>query len=228
MTALLLSGASVVTGSANSKTNETTSQQSALHFERSVIHRWISTAHHWQLVLGKHPTRASRLVDNTPSLQYLRWSLRHWKTLSRRNHQQAKRLMVQRTRLYENSIDRMKLSMGLHVQDRRLTSAGSVEARYNQTRRLYRSTLSDYHHPPFLSQFECIHGYEGSWTDGGAPYWGGVQFGYEEWLRFGYPYTHKSYANLATKWDQLWAAARYHAISGFSPWPYTARDCGLL
>ena len=30
-------------------------------------------------------------------------------------------------------------------------------------------------HPPHLRQFLCIHRYEGSWTDTGAPYYGGLQ-----------------------------------------------------
>src|SRR5206468_704460 len=30
-------------------------------------------------------------------------------------------------------------------------------------------------HPPHLAAFLCIHRYEAGWTDGGAPYYGGLQ-----------------------------------------------------
>lgn len=107
------------------------------------------------------------------------------------------------------------------------------------------------HNPPHLADWMCIHtaikdgrwsttldyvggGYhvsgngEGSWTDGGWPYYGGLQFGYNEWLTYGYPYTHKRYANLATPLQQIWAGVRYWRVSGFWPWPKTARACGLI
>lgn len=83
-------------------------------------------------------------------------------------------------------------------------------------------------HPPHLKDWLCIHHYEGSWTDTGGLYYGGIQFGYSEWLRFGYPYTHKLYAYQATPLQQIWAGVRYWRISGFWPWPNTARECGLL
>jgi len=90
--------------------------------------------------------------------------------------------------------------------------------------RVYRQ----FRNPPQKGNFLCIHGHEGSWSDMGAPYYGGVQFGYNEWNRFGYPYTGKQYAYQATPLEQLWAAYRYWRVSGFHPWPQTARMCGLL
>jgi hypothetical protein len=84
-------------------------------------------------------------------------------------------------------------------------------------------------YPPHYRQWQCIHGFEGSWTDSGAPYWGGLQFGYSEWMTYGYPYTHVTTADQASPLDQMWAAERYYqAGAGFSPWPNTARACGLL
>lgn len=82
--------------------------------------------------------------------------------------------------------------------------------------------------PPHYQAWLCIHRYEGSWTDSGSPYWGGLQFGYNEWHRFGTPYTGADTANLASPIQQMWAAERYYRLSGFYPWPNTARDCGLI
>ena len=82
--------------------------------------------------------------------------------------------------------------------------------------------------PPHYHQWLCIHSHEGSWRDDGAPYWGGVQFGYNEWRRFGMPYTGVATANLASPMQQMWAAERYWRVSGFHPWPRTARMCGLI
>lgn len=80
--------------------------------------------------------------------------------------------------------------------------------------------------PPHYQQWLCIHQYEGSWTDSGDPYWGGLQFGSSEWQRFGGHLAPT--ANLATPLQQMWAAEAYWNLSGFRPWPYTAAKCGLL
>ena len=85
-------------------------------------------------------------------------------------------------------------------------------------------------HPPHLSQFLCIHRYEGSWTDTGEPYYGGLQmdltfqslYGAEFLVRWGS-------ADNWPVWAQLRAAVRaYQSGRGFSPWPNTARACGLI
>lgn len=80
--------------------------------------------------------------------------------------------------------------------------------------------------PPHYAAWLCIHRYEGSWTDSGNPFWGGLQFGPSEWTRYGGQYAPT--ANLATPLEQMWAAEAYWNQSGFYPWPNTARMCGLL
>src|SRR5207302_1578247 len=40
-------------------------------------------------------------------------------------------------------------------------------------------------HPPHLSAWLCIHQYEGSWTDDGAPYYGGLQMDLGFQARYG-------------------------------------------
>ena len=84
-------------------------------------------------------------------------------------------------------------------------------------------------HPPHLSQFLCIHRYEGSWTDTGAPYYGGLQMDvgfqqhYGRWL-----YARKGTADHWSALEQIWIAEKALKSRGFWPWPNTARDCGLL
>jgi hypothetical protein len=84
-------------------------------------------------------------------------------------------------------------------------------------------------HPPHLRQFLCIHRYEGSWTDTGEPYFGGLQMdrsfqqSYGGWL-----YAKKGTANHWSPIEQIWTAEKALKSRGYWPWPNTARDCGLL
>jgi hypothetical protein len=83
-------------------------------------------------------------------------------------------------------------------------------------------------HPPGLANWLCIHRYEGSWADSGSPYWGGLQMDlsfqqtYGGWLL-----RHKGTADHWSPLEQIWVAVRASHSRGFSPWPNTARDCGL-
>ena len=83
-------------------------------------------------------------------------------------------------------------------------------------------------HPPQMRDWLCIHRYEGSWADSGSPYWGGLQMdlsfqqAYGGWLL-----RHKGTADHWSPLEQIWVAERASRSRGFSPWPNTARDCGL-
>lgn len=83
-------------------------------------------------------------------------------------------------------------------------------------------------HPPGLGGWLCIHRYEGSWVDSGGPYWGGLQMDlsfqrtYGGWLL-----SHKGTADHWSPLEQIWVAVRAARSRGYSPWPSTARDCGL-
>jgi hypothetical protein len=83
-------------------------------------------------------------------------------------------------------------------------------------------------HPPAFRGWLCIHRYEGSWADSGSPYWGGLQMDlsfqqtYGGWLL-----RHKGTADHWSPLEQIWVAVRASHSRGFSPWPNTARDCGL-
>lgn len=76
--------------------------------------------------------------------------------------------------------------------------------------------------------FLCIHSHEGSWTDSGAPFWGGLQmdtgfqrsYGGEFYRAFG----------TANNWPvsvQIAVAIRGYLARGFGPWPNTRRMCGI-
>ena len=77
--------------------------------------------------------------------------------------------------------------------------------------------------PPHLANWLCIHRYEGSWPDPGAPYYGGLQMdlpfqqAYGAWLL-----RHKGTANHWTPLEQIWTAERARRARGFYPWPNTA------
>ena len=84
--------------------------------------------------------------------------------------------------------------------------------------------------PPNLGAWLCIHRYEGSWTDDGAPYYGGLQMdlGFQRHYGGGLLRT-KGTANHWTPLEQIWVAERARrAGRGFLPWPNTARSCGLI
>jgi hypothetical protein len=84
-------------------------------------------------------------------------------------------------------------------------------------------------HPPGLDAWLCIHHYEGSWTDSGGPYWGGLQMdlGFQETYG-GWLLRHKGTADHWSPLEQIWVAVRASHTRGFSPWPNTARYCGVL
>ena len=82
--------------------------------------------------------------------------------------------------------------------------------------------------PPRLDAWNCIHSYEGSWSDPDAPYWGGLQMdmsfqsAYGTWLL-----NHKGTANHWTPLQQIWAGVRAWRVRGFAPWSNTAHACGV-
>jgi len=81
-----------------------------------------------------------------------------------------------------------------------------------------------------LSELLCIHHYEGKWTSNtGNGYYGGLQMD----LKFQHTYGSTYYALWGTAdnwpvWAQVIVARRaYLDGRGFTPWPNTARVCGL-
>jgi hypothetical protein len=77
--------------------------------------------------------------------------------------------------------------------------------------------------------FLCIHAGEGSWTDPGAPYYGGLQMDIEFQRAYGAALLAvKGTADHWTPDEQIHVAYRAYRTRGFYPWPNTARQCGLI
>jgi len=82
---------------------------------------------------------------------------------------------------------------------------------------------------PHLAAWLCIHRFEGSWTDTGDPYWGGLQMDREFMQSYAPAWLlRKGWANTWTPREQMYVAERAWKTRGFYPWPNTARYCGLL
>jgi hypothetical protein len=96
-------------------------------------------------------------------------------------------------------------------------------------RRLAKAARVRAQHPPHMAQFLCIHHYEGSWTDSGAPFWGGLQMNYGFQATYGpWLLRHKGTADHWTPLEQIWVAEKAVVSRGFYPWPNTGRMCGVL
>jgi hypothetical protein len=113
----------------------------------------------------------------------------------------------------------------------RSRAAGSLgRLRYLVRRWQHRAHMTWWHakHPPRLRDWLCIHSYEGSWADSGSPYWGGLQMdlGFQQTYG-GWLLRHKGTADHWSALEQIWVAVRASHSRGFSPWPNTARDCGV-
>jgi Transglycosylase-like domain len=78
--------------------------------------------------------------------------------------------------------------------------------------------------------FLCIHHFEGAWTSNtGNGYYGGLQMDRRFMSMYGGAFVARwGTADNWPAWAQLEAAARAHTARGFSPWPNTARACGLI
>jgi hypothetical protein len=84
------------------------------------------------------------------------------------------------------------------------------------------------HHPPRLRAWNCIHHYEGSWSDPNAPYWGGLQMDYSFQAAYGaWLLKHKGTANHWAPLAQIWTGVRAWRVRGFEPWAGTAHVCGV-
>jgi hypothetical protein len=82
---------------------------------------------------------------------------------------------------------------------------------------------------PHFKQWVCIHRFEGSWTDPNAPYYGGLQMDHGFMRTYGRKLLRtKGTANHWTPREQMLVAERAWRVRGFTPWPNTARRCGLL
>ena len=136
--------------------------------------------------------------------------------------------MRQRIPEYRRTVEHWRLVMGLTTRIRTLASSGSLQERFQRWRNAKQQTYQRYSRPPLLSDWLCIHSHEGSWSDSGSPYWGGLQMdltfqqSYGGWLL-----RHKGTADHWTALEQIWTALKAYHSRGFEPWKGTAALCGL-
>ena len=143
-----------------------------------------------------------------------------------------------------------------HTPSRYLANDGSITA-VESTAKFWQKQETIAHkraqHPAHLAAWLCIHsgikagrwspsltylggGYhvarygEGSWTDPNAPYYGGLQMniGFQQ-AYGGRLLRSKGTADHWNAYEQMWVAEKAFASGqGFTPWPNTARACGLF
>ena len=244
---MVAGGASAQSKGVSTQTTASSQQQMVLRQTNRKVVLYRNAARHWQSLMGHHHTQSSYAANHIKSVNYASWVLKLWKQRAQRLHAQARHWMVRRTKSYRAGIALMRGTMGISPGPaRQLASSGSIEARYNQMRKLNRVTLSRWRHPPHESQLMCIHGYEGSWNDTRNPkYKGGLQTdiyfeatygpnlvrkygGYIAVDSAGHHYAVGGHSDLWTPLEQMWAAENAIRSRGFSPWPYTAHECKLI
>lgn len=189
---------------------------------------------HWQSLMGLPKTHSAASARTSPDLGYRKWVLHLWEHRSAAEQHQAVAFMAAKIRGYEESVAHWQHVMGTSgTPVRTLASSGNAAAVERQYRLWQRRAATVWHQaqtPPYASAFECIHRYEGSWTDSGAPYYGGLQMDLTFQAHYGgYLLQTKGTANNWTPLEQMWVAARAaRSGRGFYPWPNTARMCGLI
>jgi hypothetical protein len=134
----------------------------------------------------------------------------------------------QRTTWHWQRVMGMRLSPTTGASFAELGIPGTKKA-LARWKRLAQLTTKRAQHPPHYSQFMCIHRFEGSWTDSGAPFWGGLQMNYGFQATYGgWLLRTKGTADHWSPLEQIWVAEKAAKSRGFYPWPNTARFCGLI
>ena len=189
----------------------------------------------WQRVIRVPLTSSSFSARKSPDAAYRRWVLRLWKQRAHAVQVRATRWLDARTAAYRAAARHWELVIGQGSGPLRETAASASSLRARLALMLsWKQRAHDLEqraqHPPYESAWLCIHRYEGSWTDGGAPYYGGLQMDISFQQAYGsYLLRTKGTADHWTPAEQMWVAARAHMSGrGFTPWPNTARACGLI
>jgi len=132
-----------------------------------------------------------------------------------------------------STVDRLYQGRGVRWWAARAIQARrDANARRDHVRRLQAANRARLAYGPsgLAQSFLCIHSYEGSWLDPGAPYYGGLQMDADFMATYGRPfYRALGPANNWPPFVQVAVSmAAYYSGRGFYPWPNTARACGLL
>lgn len=231
----------------------TTDQQEAALLEqcnRSAV-KYRSKTWYWQHLMGRHKTSSSYKPAQPHTLANCQWVLKLWQRRAMHWQSVARRWMHQRILEYRRNVKLWRLVMGRSTHGRALATGGSLVKQFRHWRQIEVATYRKLTNPPpSLSDWMCIHsgvkagrwsrslkyrggGYkvsngEGSWTDHGAPYWGGLQMDYNFQRAYGgWLLSHKGTADNWTAYEQIWTAVKAYRSRGFEPWPLTAQACGL-
>jgi hypothetical protein len=182
----------------------------------------------WQNLLGVRRVSPRSGHFTYANLEHAQAVLKQWKQRSKSTHAQAKKVMRQRIVQYAKEVESWNALMGIR-SGRVLSARGSLEERYLQAHRIRQKTRGKLSNSPHLREFLCIHHYEGSWTDSGGPYYGGLQMDLGFQAAYGRALLRtKGTADHWTPLEQIWVAERAYKSRGFYPWPNTARFCGLI
>ena len=140
------------------------------------------------------------------------------------------RKIQRRIRYYRRETWRWQRTMGRRLTWELRNPPRDPHAKVAAWMRVARETRRLAQNPPHKLAWLCIHRYEGSWSDGGAPFYGGLQMDLGFQQRYGLGLLRrKGTADRWTPLEQMWVAERaHHAGRGFYPWPNTARYCGLI
>jgi hypothetical protein len=226
--ALVVNGADA----AKRRTGATTATHGLVHR----IDHYRRVTWRWQSTIGEPRTKSARSARRSPDPAYQRWVLRLWKHRAARVQHRAARWLVARTNEYRRTVSHWQRVMGKRttaVRTLSSASAGSLSRRKRTMlawKKRAARVVREARTPPRLAAWRCIHRYEGSWRDRGAPYYGGLQMDVSFQRHYGgYLLRTKGTADRWTPLEQIWVAERaYRSGRGFYPWPNTARACGLL
>ena len=138
---------------------------------------------------------------------------------------------------YRNQTWHYQRTMGMRPTHYAHSAAQKVPRRYRLwVRTLWRSRATSARKrflagPPHRSQWQCIHRHEGGWrAQTGNGYYGGLQMDFSFMRAYGrHLLRTRETADRWTPLEQMWVAEKAHRSGrGFSPWPNTARYCGLV
>jgi hypothetical protein len=140
------------------------------------------------------------------------------------------RKIQRRINYYRRETRYWQRTMGRRLTWELRKSPRNATAKVVAWRRVARAMRRVAQNPPHKAGWLCIQRFEGSWTDGGGPFYGGLQMDLGFQRTYGLALLQrKGTADRWTPLEQMWVAERAHrAGRGFYPWPNTARVCGLI
>ncbi len=254
--ALALLATFMLAGAAHARLTMRPDQPARVGAMRVLVDHYRGLTWTYERAAGARRTQSNLRDRRTNDERYLRFMIDTWTRRAYRAQQRAlavinRRLLVQlpkapslRARLYSRVSYNRRLALSLrriypgHVT-RRFASAQAPTA--PATLRLWQrrsaaAALGVSRHEPAIpavlhASFLCIHRFEGAWdSNTGNGYYGGLQLDLTFQSRYGPEFLDRwGTADNWPVWAQLQTAVRaFQSGRGYTPWPNTARFCGLL